>query len=237
MASTPSTTHREHCAENDDPHCLHPDAAALALDNRRWDRLVIMGDSVTAGVMEPLSGYLDRSFADRLVDALAATRPGFASTNLAVPELRAPQIRDGQLDEAVALGPDLVVISAGGNDALGRSFDAERLRADLDSLITPLAAAGALVVTIGLFDLPRSGLLPAEIAGVMSERFDTLDSITAGLTESVGGVHVDTHHHPVTADPGIYASDGIHANARGHAVALAAIVETLASRFPARSAR
>jgi lysophospholipase L1-like esterase len=40
-------------------------------------------------------------------------------------------------------------------------------------------------------------------------------------------VHVDTHRHPLAADPDIYAADRIHANARGHAVAFAAIVDAI----------
>jgi hypothetical protein len=40
---------------------------------------------------------------------------------------------------------------------------------------------------------------------------------------------VDTHHHPRAADPEIFASDRMHANARGHAIAFAAIVRALSA--------
>ncbi|MFC0598192.1 hypothetical protein [Streptomyces palmae] len=52
----------------------------------------------------------------------------------------------------------------------------------------------------------------------------------ADLARGLGGSHVDTHHHPLAADPGIHAGDRVHANARGHAVAFAAIATTLARR-------
>ena len=84
-------------------------------------------------------------------------------------------------------------------------------------------------MTVGLFDLPRSGLLPPEVAPLMAERFDELDAITAGVTAGVGGLHVDTHHHPRAADPAIYASDHIHCNALGHAIAFSAVVDALDS--------
>lgn len=123
--------------EADDPLCIDAGLAADLLASLPWQRLVVLGDSVTAGVMDPLPGYATRSFADRLSDALAATRPDFESRNLAHPFLRIAEIRDRQL------GP---------------------------------------------------------------------------------------------ADPGIFAADRVHANARGHAIAFAAIVETLAEESPARIA-
>ncbi|MFB6504354.1 MULTISPECIES: SGNH/GDSL hydrolase family protein [unclassified Streptomyces] len=214
-------------AELSDPYCMAPDTAAELLRDLPWNRLVVMGDSVTAGVMDLLPGYRERSFADRFTDALAATRPDFATVNLATPHLLLDEIRDQQLIPALDFGPDVVMVSAGGNDAF-RSFDPEKLRAELASLLIPLAESGALVVTIGLFDLARSGLVPPEHADNMARRFDELDRVTAGLARALGGIHIDTHHHPLAADPGIYAADRVHANARGHAVAFAAIATTLA---------
>ncbi|MFD3653488.1 SGNH/GDSL hydrolase family protein [Streptomyces sp. NPDC058620] len=217
-------------AELSDPYCMAPDAAAELLRDLPWNRLAVAGDSVTAGVMDPLPGYRDRSFADRFTDALAATRPGFAAVNLAKPYLLLDEIRDQQLGPALEFEPDVVMVSAGGNDAF-RGFDPETLRAELTSFLTPLAESGALVITIGLFDLARSGLVPPEHADGMARRFDELDRITAGLARALGGIHVDTHHHPLAADPGIYSTDRIHANARGHAVAFAAIATTVAQRI------
>jgi lysophospholipase L1-like esterase len=192
--------------------------------------MVVLGDSVAAGIREPLAGYRDAGVADRVAAALAATRPDFAYRNLGVRDLRVGDVRERQLPVALALAPDLARVVAGGNDGLGRAFDADRVRLELAQIMRPLAAAGALVVTIGLFDIARSGLVPQELAPEMTRRFDLLDVITAEVAAQVGGVHVDTHNHPRAADPSIYASDRIHANARGHAIALAAIVRTLARR-------
>jgi lysophospholipase L1-like esterase len=225
--------------EAGDPYCLDPEVAADMLDNGLWERYVVVGDSVAAGIREPRDGYLDRCFADRLADALASTRPELAWANLGIRDLRVPEIRRRQLPTALAFEPDLAMVVAGGNDALARSFDPDRLREELRALVRPLAESGALVVTVGLFDLARSGLLPDQVAETMVERFDLLDELTAAVAVEVGGVHVDTHHHPLGASPDIYASDRIHGNARGHAVAFAAVVEQLAqvaSRDPARHA-
>ncbi|GAA3383764.1 SGNH/GDSL hydrolase family protein [Cryptosporangium minutisporangium] len=214
--------------EASDPDCIDPDEAAELLRPAPWQRLVVVGDSVAAGVREPVSGYRDLSFADRFAEALAATRPEFVYRNLGVRELTASAITATQLRAALDLRPDIALVAAGGNDALGREYDPGQLRRDLEGLIRPLAAAGALVVTMGLFDLPRSGLMTPKLTGLMTHRMDELDEITAALTAAVGGIHVDTHHHPRGADPDLYASDLLHGNAMGHAVAFAAIVRTLA---------
>lgn len=122
------------------------------------------------------------------------------------------------------------MVVGGGNDAARKSFDPDRLRADLLALAQPLHDAGALVVTIGLFDLARSGLVGPAWAEVSAERFDLLDSITVDVAREVGALHVDTHHHPRASDPSIFASDRMHANTRGHAIAFAAVVRALARR-------
>ncbi|MEU4452859.1 SGNH/GDSL hydrolase family protein [Nocardioides sp. NPDC023903] len=209
-----------------DPYCTDPETAAERLRHHSWSRFAVLGDSVTAGVRGPLDGYRDESFAERLVSALASTRPGFEAVNLAVPYLTISEIREVQLEPALAFAPDAVLISAGGNDAFN-PYDPDRLRTELELLLRPLAESGAEILTVGLFDLARSGLVRAEEAADMAERFDTLDRITAETTRSLGGIHIDTHHHPLAADPDIYARDRIHGNARGHAVAFAAIVDAL----------
>jgi lysophospholipase L1-like esterase len=216
--------------EATDPDCLDDADAVELLRGTPWRRMVVLGDSVAAGIREPLEGYRDEGFADRVGQTLLAAHPEGAFRNLGVRDLRLAAIRDTQLPVALEFGPDLAVVIGGGNDALARSYDAGRVERELREIVVPLSRAGAFVVTIGLFDLPRSGLVPAEYAPAMAARFDELDSITAAVAAEVGALHVDTHHHPRAADPAIFASDGIHANARGHAIAFAAIVRALSAQ-------
>jgi lysophospholipase L1-like esterase len=190
--------------------------------------MVVLGDSVAAGVRDPLTGYPDIGFADRVGTTLATGRPGFRYLNLGIRDLRLHEINAAQLRPAIAFRPELALVVAGGNDAFSRRFDETAVRTQLAGMLGALRDAGATVVTVGLFDLARSGLVPAEHAAQLVERFDRLDAITAETTRSLGGIHVDTHHHPRAADPAIYAADKIHANARGHAIAFAVIVRTLA---------
>jgi lysophospholipase L1-like esterase len=212
-----------------DPDCISPAQAAELLRDAPWQSLVVVGDSVAAGVRQPLDGYLDECFTDRLGSTLAVTRPGFQYQNLGVRDLKLQQVIDSQLVPAIEFRPDAAVVVAGGNDALGRVFDRTYVKDRLDTLLGALAETGADIITIGLFDLARSGLVPPELRDELAARFDELDQLTAAAVTAVHGLHIDTHHHARSADPAIYADDRIHCNARGHAIAFASIVTELAA--------
>jgi len=212
-----------------DPDCISPARAAELLRDAPWQSLVVLGDSVAAGVRQPLDGYLDECFTDRLGHTLAVTRPGFRYQNLGVRDLKLQQIIDSQLAPAIEFRPDLAMVIAGGNDALGRVFDRAYVKDRLETLLGALAETGTDIITIGLFDLARSGLVPPQMRDELAARFDELDQLTAAAVTAVHGLHIDTHHHARSADPAIYADDRIHCNARGHAIAYASIVTALAA--------
>lgn len=213
--------------EKFDPYCQWPAESEALIRAATWRRLVVLGDSVAAGIREPLEGYRDLDGTARIAEALRTAHPSFAYHNLGERNLRIAEIRERQLRPALELQPDLAIVAAGGNDALARSFDEDHVARELRSLVTPLVEHGALLVTVGLFDLPRSGLVPEPYAAPMAERFDRLDALTAQIAAEHGGVHADNHHHPLTADRGIFASDGIHVNARGHAIVAANLMRAL----------
>ena len=212
-------------AEQRDPYCLTLEAGARLVQGHRFRRVVVMGDSVAAGVREPTPGYLDLSMADRLQHALSAGRPDLSFTNLGVSGQKIAEVTDTQLGRALEQRPDLAVVSAGGNDAFERGFDAGRAAGELADLAARLSDAGAQVVLIGLFDLGGSGLLPPDAAERASARFATLDEAMHVAAEEVRGCVVsDNRAHPLSRDPSIFASDLIHCNARGHAVAATTLI-------------
>ena len=219
--------------EATDPDCIADAEALELLREVPWRRMIVLGDSVASGVREPVDGYRDECWADRVGEALLGAHPEAAYRNLAIRDAQLADIRSRQLSGALAFGPDIAIVVGGGNDAIRRSYTPDRVRDGLRSITVPLAESGAFVVTIGLFDLARSGLVPPEHAPAMIERFDELDEITASVAMEVGGLHVDSHHHPRASDPGIFASDLMHANTRGHAIAFAATVRALSARASA----
>lgn len=210
-----------------DPHSRWPQDMDSFLKQAPWRRIAVLGDSIAAGTTEPVDGYSDTDAVSRVICVLRGEHWSIRTANLGEPGLRLGEIIDRQLPTALRFGPDLVVVGAGGNDALSRRFDPAHAEEQLTALLAPLAAAGAQVVTIGLFDLPRSGLIPDPPAAGMAARLDKLDEITARVARQHHGVHTANHHHPLAADPSIFASDRLHANARGHAIAAVTLITAL----------
>lgn len=215
-----------------DPAVLPAAEAAAMLAGAPWRRMVTIGDSVAQGVREPVPGYRDLSWTDRVEEALGAVAPGFTALNLGRRDLVAAEVRAAQLEPALAFQPDLAFVVAGGNDMLRPEFDADGVRRELAAMISAFRAAGADVVTIGLLDITVAGLGPARYREVMSARTRRLAALTADVAAELGACHAhNPPDHPVAADPGIYSSDQLHLNARGHAFAAANTVRALAAHL------
>ncbi|QNE34173.1 SGNH/GDSL hydrolase family protein [Leifsonia shinshuensis] len=113
-----------------------------------WSRYVALGDSFTEGIgdPEPLSPGGHRGWADRVAEVLSSKTDDFAYANLAVRGKLIKQILDEQVEPAVALRPDLITISAGGNDVIRPGTDPDLIAALLDEAVGRLSADGATVV-------------------------------------------------------------------------------------------
>src|SRR6266850_2929843 len=91
---------------------------------RAFERYVAIGDSSTEGLDDPdgAGGY--RGWANRLAESVAAAQAApLLYANLAVRGLSTRQVRERQLDRAVALRPDLVTLFSGTNDVIAWHFD------------------------------------------------------------------------------------------------------------------
>lgn len=187
-----------------------------------WRRLAVLGDSLAAGVREPHPGYRDLSWVDRIAEALEAE-----TLKLAKPHLVAREVREGQLAAALEWKPDLAVVTAGGNDALRPSFDPAITERELEAIVAPLRAAGGGVVLLELLDYVKTGLVPAEHAPALDARLGALAALTRRVAERQGTILVAMRSHPSSADRGIFASDRLHLNARGHAIVAAEALKAL----------
>ncbi|GAP56069.1 lipase/Acylhydrolase [Arthrobacter sp. Hiyo6] len=92
-----------------------------------------------------------------MAEELSADHADFAYANLAVRGRLMQQIIDQQLGPALDLKPDLVTVSAGGNDMVFHGSDPDKLAEKLDPAIGLLSASGATVV---LFTGPDWGNTP-----------------------------------------------------------------------------
>jgi lysophospholipase L1-like esterase len=192
-----------------------------------WERVVVLGDSIAAGVREPVPGYRDLSWSDRLAAGLALARPGAVVHNLGRRDLTAAEVREAQLEAALALAPDLVIVAAGGNDLLRREFDPNMVRDELSAILTPLQAAGADILTFDLLDNTGTGLVPERFVAGLRTRLAQLADATRAASTALGGWHAPLTTHPAATDTDIFATDGLHLNARGHAIVATALARHL----------
>ncbi|MDE9365422.1 SGNH/GDSL hydrolase family protein [Luteipulveratus sp. YIM 133132] len=188
-----------------------------------YSRYVALGDSQTEGVGDgdDLTGL--RGWADRLAEHLAAANPGLTYANLAVRGLRARQIRDTQLDIALALRPDVATVMAGMNDLIRPSYDAATVSTDLEAMFAALTGSGAVVATC---TFPDIGVI-APVARPLRARVVDLNERILRLAQAYGVRVVRPDLHPVTTDPRIWAVDRLHASPLGHERIAAGMAQAL----------
>jgi len=118
-----------------------------------WRRYVAIGDSFTEGIgdPEPDSPSGNRGWADRVAEVLGAQVDDFAYANLAVRGKLIAQIVADQVDRALALKPDLITFSAGGNDVIRPGTDPDDIAQQFEDAVVRLSSQGAsLVVFTGI---------------------------------------------------------------------------------------
>ncbi|MET4780299.1 SGNH/GDSL hydrolase family protein [Glaciihabitans sp. UYNi722] len=124
-----------------------------------WSRYVAIGDSFTEGIgdPEPKSPGGSRGWADRVAEVLSTQTDDFAYANLAIRGRLLRQILDEQVEPAMELRPDLITISAGGNDIIRPNTDPDDVAERLEKGIARLRSNDATVV---LFNGPDIGMTP-----------------------------------------------------------------------------
>lgn len=230
-------TQRSYASEAADPYCLADGEAARLLAGHPWRRFVVLGDSIAEGVGEPAPGYADEPWCDRIATALRASQPELAYRNLGVSNTPAAQVAQGQLSPALEFEPDLALVACGGYDILQFSYDAAAVTAEIAAIVTTLAAAGATVVTVGLFDGSYSPVVPEPYRKPLQERLQGLSVATRQIAADAGTLHIDLTWHPAAQDPDLYASDGKHGTMRGHAISATEVIKGLGSELAARQER
>ncbi|MEV5964833.1 SGNH/GDSL hydrolase family protein [Kribbella sp. NPDC051952] len=222
--------------EESDPYCLDPGESARLLAGHPWRRFVVLGDSVAAGLCEPVEGYSDLQWADRIATELRAVQPELAYLNLGVSGLRTREILSTQLEPALLFGPDLALVVGGGNDAFPATYDADRVDRELTLMVTTLQDSGADVMTLGMFDISYSPAVADWLRPGLRQRMRTLSDRTAILADKLGTIHVHLTDHPLSTDPTLYSTDGRHGNARSDAVATAETLRVLGKWLKAPTA-
>jgi lysophospholipase L1-like esterase len=189
-----------------------------------WSRYVAIGDSFTEGIgdPEPASPGGHRGWADRVAEVLAAQTDDFAYANLAIRGRLLQQILDEQVDAALALHPDLISISAGGNDIIRPGTDPDEVAARLDAGIARLRGDGATVV---MFNGPDIGGTP--VLGRIRGKVAIYNENLRAVAKRHDAIVADMWALRELTDPRMWAPDRLHFSPIGHQTIARMVLDAL----------
>lgn len=178
-----------------------------------WRRFVALGDSFTEGIGDPDAGSPGghRGWADRVAEVLSQQVDDFAYANLAVRGKLISQIAAGQIDAALALKPDLIAFSAGGNDVIRPGTDPDEISLQFEDAVVRLSRDGATLLVFTGIDTdfspvfrPFRGKIAIynENIRAIADRYDCIVADQWALKE--------------VQDARFFDPDRLHYNALGH---------------------
>ncbi len=178
-----------------------------------WSRYVALGDSFTEGIgdPEPNSPGGHRGWADRVAEVLSQKTDDFAYANLAVRGKLIKQIVEEQVEPAMALHPDLISISAGGNDVIRPGTDPDQIAALFDRAVRRLSEDGATVVVFTGVDVGFSPVFRG-IRGKVAIYNENIRAIAARYDCIVADLWALTD----IQDTRMWAPDRLHLAPLGH---------------------
>jgi lysophospholipase L1-like esterase len=190
---------------------------AAGRTGRRWtlsgfERFVAIGDSQTEGVGDPYPDGFHRGWADRFAEILGSRNPGLLYANLAVRGRKIGQVRDQQLEPALALEPDLVSVMAGANDLMRPSLDLDHVLGAMESMQAALRASGATVLTNTYPIAEGTG----PFGRGMADRFRAFNSGLREIASGSGALLLDLEPVSSAADRRLWSVDRLHLNSEGH---------------------
>jgi lysophospholipase L1-like esterase len=189
-----------------------------------WTRYVAVGDSFTEGIgdPEPQSPGGFRGWADRVAEVLSTKTHDFAYANLAVRGKLIQQIFHDQLDPALALHPDLISISAGGNNIIRPGSDPDLVAAKLDEAVARLRSDDATVLLFTGPDIaatPVLGRARGKVA-IFNENIHTIALKRGALVADMWALRE-------LSDPRMWAPDRLHFSPIGHNTIARMVLDTL----------
>ncbi len=194
-----------------DPHSPRTSPTPDNAGPHPWRRFVALGDSFTEGIGDPLPDGGHRGWADRVAEVLGAQVDDFAYANLAVRGKLIAQIVADQIEPALALKPDLITISAGGNDVIRPGSDPDAVSRQLEDAVARLRSGGATVVVFTAIDTEFTPVFRGirgkvaiynENIRSIADRYDCVVADQWGLKE--------------VQDMRFFDDDRLHYNALGH---------------------
>lgn len=192
-----------------------------------WKRFVAMGDSVTEGIGDEVKGIPCVSWADHLAKEWKEANQEFRYTNTALRGQTAAEIRQTQLEQCLALQPDLVSVMAGGNDVLTGKWNAALFEQEFVEMLSALTKTGATVISSTVPDFPRFAKLPPSQAEHLRGQLQELNQLIRKICAHHGVPFAELWHAPFTMNVSTWSRDGIHPNSIGYQELANALKEVL----------
>lgn len=188
---------------------------------------LVLGDSTAAGVGTDYESGIAVQTAKEL-----AKRHTVTMVNLGVTGARMRDVRERQLPEAVALRPDVVLLSAGANDVTHLT-KIRSVRSDLRAIVQELTAAnpGVRIVITGAPDMGSPPRMPRLLRGIATRRSRVMNRMFRAEAQAEGLLFAEIAERTgprFRGDFSLYADDGFHPNDRGYATWLPLLNEKLA---------
>jgi lysophospholipase L1-like esterase len=186
---------------------------------------VAIGDSFTEGIGDPepsLPGG-SRGWSDRVAEILGLGVDDFAYANLAVRGKLIAQVVAEQVEPALELRPDLITISAGGNDVLRPGTDPDVTAARMDDAIARLSRDNATIVLFTGVDVGFSPVFRG-IRGKIAIYNENLRAIATKYDCVVADMWSLTD----VQDARMWSPDRLHLNALGHHTVARMVLDALA---------
>jgi lysophospholipase L1-like esterase len=189
-----------------------------------WTRYVAIGDSFTEGIgdPEPDSPGGNRGWADRVAEVLGHNKDDFSYANLAIRGRLLNQVHAEQRDAALELKPDLISVSAGGNDIIRPGSDPDEVAHRVEALVAGLSHVGATVV---LFTGPDIGMTP--VLNRMRGKVAIYNENLRAIAQRHDAVVADMWALRELADRRMWAPDRLHFSAVGHHTVARMVLESL----------
>jgi lysophospholipase L1-like esterase len=197
---------------------------AAGVSEHPWRRYVALGDSFTEGAGDPdprRPGGV-RGWADRVAEELSNGHPDFAYANLAVRGQLLDQILARQAGPALALQPDLITLSAGGNDMVFHGSDPDKLAERLDSGVELLSTSGATLV---VFTGPDWGSTP--VLGRNRTKVAVFNENIRAIAAKHDAVVADLWGLRELRNPLMWDRDRLHLSPLGHHAVAMRVLDAL----------
>jgi acyl-CoA thioesterase-1 len=175
---------------------------------------VALGDSTGSGVGAREGGYVARLF-----QRLAERRPGSKLSNLCVSGATTEDVLRDQIEQGVALNPDLVTVGIGIND-IGHGLTLEEFSRNYEQILSTLREKSrAEIVVTNLPDISSAPRIPGPMRDQYQRQIVQFGERLGEIANRYGATVFDIYtvtRQELPSHPEYFSSDGFHPSDEGY---------------------